>query len=378
MLSRRSFVSGVAAGALAVCGCRRKASGFSGFAFVANAEGSAVAAVDLESFAVDRHIRLDANPTQVIANASSGRVYALTPASGCIHEIRTDTLAFSRKVQVAESAVTMRQSSDGQLLFALCREPREVAVVDARSMRVVARTPLPRTPVDMDLSQDGRWVAVSYGPEQAISIFASEDRRAAELLACRGEIGALRFRWDSKCLIAADLSRRMLSLFDVPGRAAMVNLPLAIRPDCLCFNANGGQLFISGEGGDVVAVVYPYYTPEVAETLLAGHSPGAMAASATPAYLFIANRKSGDVTIMDIDTRKVIAITPVGTNPNFIAITPDSNYALVLNETSGDMAVIRTGSIVRLVAERWRSRRGALFMMIPVGSKPVSAAVTPI
>jgi hypothetical protein len=74
----------------------------------------------------------------------------------------------------------------------------------------------------------------------------------------------------------------------------------------------------------------------------------------------------------------VIAITPVGTNPNFIAITPDSNYALVLNETSGDMAVIRTGSIVRLVAERWRSRRGALFMMIPVGSKPVSAAVTPI
>jgi len=170
----------------------------------------------------------------------------------------------------------------------------------------------------------------------------------------------------------------MLSFYDVAARGPMADLPLVVRPDQLCFNSDGGQLFVTGEGGDAVVIVFPYHTPEVAETVPASHSPGAMATSTSPAYLFIANPKSGDVTILDIDSRKVVAVTPAGTNPNYIAITPDNNYALVLNETSGDMAVIRMESIVRAVRERWRSRRGALFMMIPVGSKPVSAAVMPI
>jgi len=337
-----------------------------------------VAAVDLESFTVDRHIHLDGNPSQVIANPAANRVYALTTGSGAVHEIRSDTLTFSRKVQVAQSAITMRLSQDGKLLAVLCREPRQIAIVSAPRMRLLSQIPLPADPVDLDLSPDGRWIAVSYGQQRAISIFDFTSRRGVDVLSCQGEIGTVRFRWDSKCLIAADLSRRMLSLFDVAAGAPMTDLPLAVRPDRLCFNQNGGQLFITGDGGDEVAIVFPYYTPEVAETLLAGHSPGAMAASADPPYLFIANPKSGDVTVMDIDSRKVIAITPVGTNPNYIAVTPDDAYALVLNETSGDMAVIRTGSIMRAVAERWRNRRGALFMMIPVGSKPVSAAVTPI
>lgn len=364
--------------AVAFSACRKKPSGFSGFAFVANQEGSAVAAVDLESFTVDRHIRLDANPSQVVANAGAGLVYALTPDTGSIHEIHADTLTATRKVQVARTAAGIRLSGDGKTLVALCRDPRQIVVVSCQSMRIVSQTPLPEAPLDFDLSQDGRWVAVSYGAVQALSITRVDERRAADLVRCRGDLGAVRFRWDSKSMLAADVSRRMLSIYDVETRGAVTDLPLAVRPDRLCFNHNGGQLFITGEGGDAVVVVYPYYTPEVAETLLAGHSPGAMAASATPAYLFIAHPSSGDVTVMDIDSRKVIAVTPVGANPNFIAITPDNRYALVLNENSGDMAVIRTESIVRAVAELWRTRRGPLFMMIPIGSKPVSAAITPI
>jgi len=337
-----------------------------------------VAAVDLESFTVARHIHLDGKPSQVVANPAAGRVYALTPESGTVHEIRTDTLGFSRKLQVAQTAVAMRLSQDGRTLVLLCREPKRVALVAAEGMRASSETPLAATPADLDVSEDGRYIGVSYGVEQAVSIIRIDDHRTAGLIRSSGEIGAIRFRGDSKVLIAADLTRRMLSFYDVATRSQMVDLPLAVRPDQLCFNQDGGQLFVTGEGGDAVVIVFPYHTPEVAETVPAGHSPGAMATSTSPAYLFIANPKSGDVTILDIDSRKVVAVTPAGTNPNYIAITPDNNYALVLNETSGDMAVIRMESIVRAVRERWRSRRGALFMMIPVGSKPVSAAVMPI
>jgi hypothetical protein len=43
----------------------------------------------------------------------------------------------------------------------------------------------------------------------------------------------------------------------------------------------------------------------------------------------------------------------------------------VLNQASGDMAVIRIKSVTG--AAHWK--KGPLFMLIPVGSKPVSAAV---
>lgn len=378
MLTRRSFIGATFAAAGGLTACRRKASGYSGFAFVANQEGEAVAAVDLESFTVAKHIHLEGKPSQVVGNPAGGRVYALTGENGTVHEIGADTLVFSRKLRVAQSAIAMRLAQDGKELVVLCREPRRVTVIAVETMRVASETPLAAEPADLDLSPDGRYIGVSYGAGQAVSIIRNGDQRTPGVIPSSGELGAVRFRADSKVLIAADLSRRMLSFYDVAARGRMVDLPLVVRPDHLCFTQDNGQLFVTGEGRDAVVIVYPYYTPEVAETVPAGHSPGAMATSTSPGYLFIASPKSGDVSVLDIDSRKVVSVTPVGANPNYIAVTPDSNYALVLNETSGDIAVIRTESIVRAVSEQWRSRRGALFMMIPVGSKPVSAAVMPI
>jgi YVTN family beta-propeller protein len=160
----------------------------------------------------------------------------------------------------------------------------------------------------------------------------------------------------------------------------MVNLPLAVRPDHLCFKPDGGELYVTGEGMDAVVVVEPFYTPQVGKTVLAGHNPGAMAASgiSDAGYLFVANPKSGDVSILDIVTKNVVAVTPVGTEPSYITITPDDQYALVLNQASGDMAVIRIPNVTRTVEEQRRWKKGALFMLIPVGSRPVSAAIVGI
>jgi YVTN family beta-propeller protein len=144
-----------------------------------------------------------------------------------------------------------------------------------------------------------------------------------------------------------------------------------VRPDNFCFNADGGQLFVTGDGLDAVVVVYPYHTPQVAETVLAGRGPGPMASSDTrPPYLFISNPPSGEVTIMNVTTRRVVAVAAVGGEPGFVAVTPDQQYALVLNRTSGDMGVLR---IHPNIANRWKS--AGLFTMIPVGSKPVCAAI---
>jgi YVTN family beta-propeller protein len=389
MVTRRTFaLAGLAGGLGTLAACVNKARGFSGYAFVANQDGGAIAAVDLQVFAVARHIRIDGSPTAVLAHPKLGRVYALTPDTGSVHEILTGNLTFSRKLQVASQALQMRLSPQlapqGDALYVLCQKPRQLARVALDPLRIDWTLPLPDAPSDFDISPDGTTVAVSSGAGCSIVFVDVANRSAFSPMRTTGEIGLVRFQpphgnaaraqSDSRQLIAANVSQRMLSIFDVPRRRLMVNLPLAVRPDHLCFKEDGGQVFVTGEGMDGVVVVYPYYTPQIAQTVLAGHNPGSMAVSTSPGYLFVANPKSAYVSILDIETGKVVAVTPVGTEPSSITITPDDQYALVLNQASGDMAVIRIPNVTRAA----RSKKGPLFMLIPVGSKPVSAAVVAI
>ena len=376
MLTRRSLLStGLTATAAAFTACSRpKAKGFSGYAFIANQEGGAVAAVDLEVFAVAKHIRVDGAPTGVVVRRQHARVYALTPANGSVHEIRASNLTFARKLQVASSAISMRLAPDQNTLYVLCRDPRRLVAIALDPLRVDWELRFPEDPYDFDISSDGMLLAISHREARAITFVDLAHHTAHPIVHAPGEIGLVRFQY-SRQLIAANLSDRMLSIYHAPSRRLMVNLPLAVRPDQLCFNSDGGQLFVTGDGMDAVVVVYPSFTPEIGETVLAGHNPGAMAASVSPGYLFVANPKSGDISILDIETRRVVAVTPVGTEPSYITITPDDQYALVLNQASGDMAVIRIPNVTRAVNEQRRWKKGPLFMLIPVGSKPVSAAI---
>ena len=71
-------------------------------------------------------------------------------------------------------------------------------------------------------------------------------------------------RPDGKGVLAADIASNRLCVMDQDAQM-IVKLPLAVRPDNLCYNVDGGQLFITGEGRDAVVVVFPYYVPQVAK-----------------------------------------------------------------------------------------------------------------
>jgi hypothetical protein len=125
VLSRRTFLKGSAAlGSAALLPSCRRHRAFSGYAFVANQEGRAIAAVDLTLFAVTRYIRLDGAPTAIVADPIRHTAYALTPENGVVHEIRADRLALGRTLSIAHAAVSMRLSPDGQSIYVLCRDPR--------------------------------------------------------------------------------------------------------------------------------------------------------------------------------------------------------------------------------------------------------------
>ena len=357
-LSRRAFLT-----LPLLAACSKKAGGYRGYAFVASREEQRLAVVDLELMAVAKHIPIEGSPSQVLAAASRPAVYVLTPDSGTVHEIQFYRLSVGRKAPVASAAVTMTLPPDEKSLLVLARQPNSLVSLDLDTFRPSWDLPLPEEPIEMALSPDGKTAAITSVRGIWLADLGSRNLRGPVV---EGDFGSVQFRYDSALLVAANRAARMLTLIDAPSGRLVTHLPLPIRPDHFCLTEDGGQLFVTGEGMDGVVIMYMKQT-EIAETVLAGHAPGAMAVS--DSLLFVISPQSGDVTILDITSRKVIAVVPVGAEPGSAVVTPDNRYALVLNRKSGDVAVLRAATAAT------KKFRWTLLTLIPVGSEPVSAAV---
>ena len=86
--------------------------------------------------------------------------------------------------------------------------------------------------------------------------------------------------------------------------------------------------------------------------------------------LFVASPQSGDVNILEIDSRKVIAVVPVGTDPG--AVVGHAGQSL---RAGIESQVGRRRRAARLDRRLPNGSNGRLLTLIPVGERPVSAAV---
>lgn len=346
---------------------RKKGTGYEGYALIATSGDNSLAVVDLTDFKLLRPILLGAPPTAVIAGPLDGRSYVLSGHAGTVHIIDGNLNRVSSK-KLADELVKLRITPDGKRVVAIATGSRELIEIDPSLLHIARRHKLEAEPIGLDVSSS--YAAVSTGEHGVVELF---DFVTGQHTRTRfpGRIGAVRFRSDGALLLVANLNDRSLTALDVPSLQVIADLPLAMQPDNLCFSSDGGQVFVSGAGMDGVAIVFPYNTLEVQQTILAGRAPGVMASSENPSYLFVASRNASDVCILDVTTRKMIGIVEIGGLPGHVAITPDSQYALVLGERSGDMAVIHIPAI-----RRNRLKSGAsLFTLIPVGDQPIDAAI---
>ena len=373
-LNRREWLAASGLATLAACS-RNRGTGYYGYALVASAGDNSLAAVDLTAFRVTGTIGLDASPSRVLAASGAAipdQAYVLTPSNGTIQTIDSQ-LKKTISRRMADFVSDIALSADGKSIYALAPHSRELILADSATLRPSVKHRLSLMPASMDFSSTGyAAVASTSGAIELLNLKTGQRTHAQS-----PALGAIRFRSDGKLLLAANTQNRSLLALDVPTLQVVAELPLAMQPDHLCFNADEGQLFVTGEGMDGVAVVFPYNMLEVDQTLLAGRAPGAMACSATPAFLFVGSSTGSDVCILNIDTRVAVGFVDMGGRPSFIKVTSDNQYALVFDQAAGDMGVIhipwipQSGTALRL------KTAAALFTMLSVGSNPVDAAIIP-
>ena len=294
------------------------------------------------------------------------------PGAGTVYEIDVASLTVSRRASGSAQAAAIQLSPRDGALWVLYREPAALVEIPLHSLRVSRRIALPAPPESFDLSVDGR-AAITSRKGRSISLVSLSRGAIERNISCADEPTLVQFRTDGQLLIAGFPNSRSLGIYDAATGKTVVRLPLPLEPRCFEVSPDGGQLFVTGQGLDAVVIVFPYST-EIDQTVLAGHEPGAMAVTETSdSYLLVANPGSGSITALDMYSRRLVAVVQVGQGPCDIVLTPDNQYALSVDEVSGDLAVIR----LKTFSEAWvrRYKSASLFTMVPVGALPAAAVV---
>lgn len=367
-ISRRRWLVG--AGALLAAACRRaKGTGYPGYALIATAGQKSVAAVDLTAFRVSKDIPVPGEPSSILSTPTEG-AFALLGNTGTLAYIGRD-LNIQKTRRIAESLNALRLLPGGKRLIAFDPDRSELLLIDGTTLSVEGRRRLHEPAASIDVSQSGDLV-VTASQDGSLNLLnlRTGDWRHTHL---KANLGSVVFRFDGNLVAVANIQDRVLTALRVPDLSVEAELPLAMEPRNVCFTPDGGQLFISGPGMDAVAIAFLYNMLEVEQTVLVGRDPGVMVCSADSTFLFVGSASGSDVSIMRVETRKSVGAVGIGSQPTYLTLTPDGQYALVLCGNTGDLAVIRVGAI-----RANRSKTGvALFTMLPVGEKPVHCAFVP-
>lgn len=365
--SRRALLAGAL---MSACG-RKRGTRYQGWLFVGSGEEKEIAVADLATFRRVASIPLPCASDQLFR--AGNRVFAICREARAILEINIERFSVGGRIALPGKPTGVRLLPDANTAIILTDSPATLLRVDLAKRRATGKLQLPDSPGDLDLS--GSLIAATVPGKNAVIRVSLPAFQIAGSTDVGVPCGAVRFRRDGKTVLAGAEAAREIVAIDAQSGRLLSRMPVPVAPSRFCFNPDGGQLFVTGKGQSAIAIVSPFQN-EVAETILAGSSPYAMVVAERRNLLFVTNPASGDLTILDIETRGVSASVHVGENPGEILLTPDGEYALVMDQRSGNVSVVRISTVLDHKAKT-NSPPPPLFTVFPTAADARSAIIVP-
>jgi YVTN family beta-propeller protein len=124
----------------------------------------------------------------------------------------------------------------------------------------------------------------------------------------------------------------------------VIDLPHGVRPHMPLFDPAGKTLYVSTELDKTVTAFDPHTYKEIG-TLPTGQEQSHMfIVSHDGKRMYTANVGPGNVSVIDIPTRMVVATIPISGNTQRISISNDDKYVFTSDQTKPQLAVIDTAT----------------------------------
>lgn len=320
------------------------------------------------------------------------KVYVANETDGTVSVIATDTRQTVRTIPVGAGAHNVQTSADGQRVWvthngtppadaghgahqgmpaaahAAMTTPGEVWAIDTATDTVVGKVTVGQHPAHVVVSPDGRWVYVTNGGDNTVSVVDAGAMKVVATIATGAFPHGIRLSPDGRQAYVANLKGGTVSVIDTASRQQVASIPVGRGPAQVGFTDDGRLAFVSLSQEDRVAVIDPR-TREVVRKVPVGDGPIQLFATPDSQRLLVANqgsRKSPgrSVSVIDLTSFKVTASIPTGRGAHGVVVDADGRQAYVSNLYD------HTVTVIDLVAHK-------PVATVPVGAGPNGISVTP-
>lgn len=325
------------------------------------------------------------------AALAASKVYVANETDGTVSVIATDTRQTVRTITVGAGAHNVQATADGRRVWvtnngtppaaahgahqgmpgaahAAMTTPGEVWAIDTATDTVVGKVPVGKHPAHVVVSPDGRWVYVTNGSDNTVSVVDAAAMKEVATIATGAFPHGIRLSPDGRQAYVANLKGGTVSVIDTASRQQVASIPVGRGPAQVGFTGDGRLAFVSLSQEDRVAVIDPK-THEVVRKVPVGDGPIQLFATPANQRLLVANQGSRKnpgrtVSVIDLTSFKVTASIPTGRGAHGVVVDADGRHAYVSNLYDN------TVTVIDLVAHK-------PVATVPVGAGPNGISVTP-
>ena len=280
-------------------------------------------------------------------NSTDTMVHLIDPATNRIVDV-------IEGIPVAHGIVA---APDGTRIYVSAEAETALKVIDTATMDIIATIPLSARPNNVSITPDGRKVYVGIIAEPgAIDVIDTVKLENAKTISVPGGIHNIYVTPDGRNVVAGSIGGRRLTVLDTTTDQevwAWEGEP--IRPVTISAKPDGStdKLFIqvSGHHGFVVLdwdtrqeverITLPDVPPEQRyDSTYNGAPAHGIGISPDGRTVWSTSRMNSHVYVYSLPDLEFVAGIPTGTDPDWIAFTPDSKRAFVANAVSNTVSVI--------------------------------------
>lgn len=297
--------------------------------WITNEKDNTISVIDIDTLEVARTIETGERPRGITFAHDYSVVYICASDSDSVQVMDPATGEILHDLPSGEDPEQFVLHPDNRHLYIANEDDAITTVVDTQSHRVVAQINVGIEPEGMAVSPDGRFaVTTSETTNMAHWIDTETQQIVANSLVDSRPRHAEFVKDGTELWVSAEIGGT-LSVFDVETRAEKAKIDFAVQnvhPDKVQpvgFEMTEGDThaFVALGPSNHVAVVNAE-TYEVEDYILVGRRVWHMDFNADRSMLFTTNGVSGDVTVIDVASRKAVKTIKVGRFPWGAAFRP--------------------------------------------------------
>ena len=290
--------------------------------FVVNPDSGSVSAIDTASATTRDEIVIGRDPRILALGPAGQRLYVTSQASATLTILETRPFSTLATLRVGPDPYGVVAAPDGRLVYVAASGAARIDVVDTAFNQVVDTIAVQARPKGIALSTEGTRLYVTHFLSGAVSVIDLTNRSVQAVISTGLE---------------SNLAQRIV-VHPTNNRAYLPHIRSNVTNPHLLFDTTLFPVLSVLDLATDQHLLRERLELSVVDQPV--NMPFDMALSSDGQRAHIVYLGSGDMSVIDLASRELIAHIEVGDGPRGVVLTPDDRTAYVANALSDDVSVI--------------------------------------